>query len=298
MSSDPAAPPDPRDGVMIFNPWAARALRWRDRLRERLARLGVRRWWETGGSGHAAELARRAVTEGAELVVVGGGDGTVHEVANGLLGSGPTAPLFPLPLGTGNDFVRSLGLSLDVPAAVRALERRRTRTVDAGRVNGGEVFVNSAGFGFDAEVVRRHPRRLLFRSYTPTVVRTFLSYAPHAFEVVGDGRAYRGRALSISVLNGPYVGGGYRVAPDADAADGRFDVCLFEPVGLVRFARYVPRVRRGRHTDLPIFRTWRAERVTLRGACLAAHLDGEYRAFPGAAEVVLEVIPGALRVLA
>lgn len=280
------------EAVIVFNPRATRAARWRDPLRSGLARLGVRRWYESEAPGHARELACAAAKDGAGLVVVAGGDGTVHEIANGLLGS--AVAFFPLALGAGNDLVRSLGLPRSVPAALEGLARRRARPLDAARVNGREVFVNAAGFGFDAEVARRRTGR----SYTGAVVRTFLGYEPTEIEVVGSEKAFRGRVLSVSIANGSCVGGGYRIAPAADPGDGRLDVCIFEPVGPVRFVRGFVKVRRGRHGDLPAFHTWRDSRVTLRGESLAAHLDGEVRSFPPGSDVTVEVLPGALRVWA
>lgn len=282
---------------MVFNPRAARARRWRDRLREAFD-ARTHRWCETEGPGHAQELARDAAFDGAALVLIGGGDGTIHETVNGLVDVDRAVPFYPLPLGAGNDLVRSLGLPLSVSAALRGLAGRHVRPLDAGRVNGREVFVNVAGFGLDAEVARRRSGR----SYTGAVIRVFWSYEPGVLEVAGDDagarRAFRGRALSVSVANGAFVGGGYRIAPDADPRDGRFDICVIEPVGRLRFARWVGKVRRGRHGNLPVFHTWRASRVTIRGGALACHLDGEYRAFPAESEVTIEMLPGALRVLA
>lgn len=280
----------PNHAVLIFNPRAARAARWRDALRSDLARLGVHRWCETEAPGHACELARAAASDGADLVLAGGGDGTVHEIANGLLGH--PVPFYPLPLGTGNDVVRSLGLPRSVPAALDGLAGRCARPLDAARINGGEIFVNAAGFGFDAEVARRRRGR----SYTRAVLTTFLTYDPTEIEVAGTETVFRGRVLSVSIANGSCVGGGYRIAPTADPGDGRLDVCIFEPVGLVRFIRWFAKVRRGRHVDLPIFHTWRDARVTLRADSLAAHLDGEVRSFPPGSDVTVEVLPGALRV--
>ncbi|MGH7546166.1 MAG: diacylglycerol/lipid kinase family protein [Gemmatimonadota bacterium] len=248
----------PLEAAILFNPRAARAERWRETLRSGLARLGVRRWCETEGPGHACELARAAASDGVGLILAGGGDGTVHEIANGLLGS--RVAFFPLPLGTGNDVVRSLGLPRSVPAALDSLEHRR--------------------------------------SYTRAVVRTFLSYEPAEIEVVGSHTRFRGRALSVSIANGSCVGGGYRIAPEADPSDGRLDICIFEPVGPLQFVRWFAKVRRGRHGDVPVFHTWRDTRVTLRADSLAAHLDGEVRAYPPGSEVSVEVLPGALRVWA
>ena len=282
----------PLEAAIVFNPRAARAERWRETLRSGLARLGVRRWCETEGPGHACELARTAASDGVGLILAGGGDGTVHEIANGLLGT--RVAFFPLPLGTGNDVVRSLGLPLSVPAALDGLAHRRTRPLDAARINGSEIFVNAAGFGFDAEVARRRTGR----SYTRAVLRTFLSYEPVEIDVAGSDTRFHGRALSVSIANGSCVGGGYRIAPEADPSDGRLDICIFDPVGPVRFVRWFAKVRRGRHGDLPVFHTWRDTRVTLRGDSLAAHLDGEVRAYPTAGEVTIEVLPGALRVWA
>ncbi len=285
----------PRDGVLIFNPRAARARRWRDRLRSLLPAAGVRGWLETEGPGHAAELARTAAQDGADVIVVGGGDGTVHEVANGLWEAQSRPLLFPLPLGTGNDLARGLGLPSSPARAVQALRGSRVRWLDAGQVNGAEIFVNCAGFGIDGDVMRRR-RGVRLRTYTPTLLRAFLAYRPAQLEVLADGDlAYRGPVLSASVLNGPYVGGGYEVGPGADPGDGQLDLCVFEMVGLPRFLWNLWKVRRGRQGDLPPLHRRQVRRAVLRGEGLQGHLDGEYRRY--GSPLTVEVIPRAFQVI-
>ena len=295
---------DLRGAAMILNPRARLALEWRDALRCGLRRLGLRRWWETEAPGHAAELAREAALDGASLLLVGGGDGTLHEVANGLLGPGrspalPTLPpVLPLPLGTGNDFARSLGLPLAVERAARALFAGHLRRVDAGLVNGTEVFLNVVGFGLDAEVVRVRWRRRTPRTYTPTVLRTLPTYAPLALEVEGEAGWFRGRALAVSVLHGASIGGGYALAPGADPADGEFDVCVFEAMPPLVRLRALWQVRGGRHERLRTFHRWRDRRLAVRGDVQIGHLDGELRTFEHGNTVHVTILPNAFPVLA
>lgn len=288
---------------MIFNPKAARAPRWREAVRGLLERARGYDWFETEGPGHGAQLACQAARAGADLIVVAGGDGTLHEVVNGLLGNALRPVILPLPLGTGNDFVRALGIPREPVAAAAALHCGRVRGIDVASVRGREYFVNAAGFGLDADVARRRLGQPPGRRYTPAVVWTLLAHDPAQYELrVEDGpegrRTFRGRALSITIANGNSVGGGYRIAPNADPRDGLLDVCIFEAMVPVRAIAHLWSVRHGRHTRLRGFHTWRCRSATLLGENLSCHLDGEYRNLSEDGSVRVEVLPQAIRVLA
>jgi YegS/Rv2252/BmrU family lipid kinase len=256
---------------------------------------------ETEAPGDGATLAAEATRNGARCVVAVGGDGTVHDVANGLLAAGTGASLAVVPVGSGNDFAKLLGVHRhDIPRAVARIVTAVEQRFDAGRVL-GEYFVNTLGFGFGAAVVRTRnamPRLRGFLSYLIPVFRTFASFRPPRFEVRADGRMERGNMMMVEVCNGTTAGGAYRFAPDADPADGRLDVCLIRHVGLLRFLAALPRVMRGTHIGMKEVAMVRTRKLVIRSPDepLLLHLDGELRE-SGVHECTVTVEPRCLSVL-
>ena len=257
---------------------------------------------ETARPGDGTILAAAAARAGARCVVAVGGDGAVHEVANGLLAARSQAVLGVVPIGTGNDFAKLVGVYRhDVARAVTRLSTAVVRRFDAGRAL-NEYFVNTLGFGFGAAVVRTRnamPGLKGFFSYLIPIFRTFASFRPPLFEVRSAGFEERGRMMMVEVCNGTTAGGNYRFAPDADPSDGCLDVCLIRRVGLVRFLRCLPRVMHGTHGSLTeIVALFRSSALTIRApeGPLLLHLDGELRE-TGVQECTVTVEPKCLNVL-
>src|SRR3989442_7739987 len=237
---------------VVLNPAAGRGAA--ARALDPIAREFHRQGWSveverTEGPGHGAELAARAVQAGAQRIVAVGGDGTVHDVANGLLrdgrgGAGGDVALGVVPIGSGNDFAKLAGVYRHSPVrAVRRLVTAQTARFDAGLVC-GEYFVNSVGFGFGPEVVRVRnamPGLSGVASYFVPVVRAYVRVRPPRFEVRARGFAETGNMMMVEVCNGTTAGGSYRFAPDALPGDGRLDVCVVRRVSLLRFLMAVPR---------------------------------------------------------
>jgi diacylglycerol kinase (ATP) len=230
-----------------------------------------------------------------------GGDGTVHDVANGILRRDSDAALGVVPIGTGNDFAKLVGVYRHNPTrAVARLVSARPRRFDVGRV-GDEYFVNSMGFGFAPEVVRvraaTHARGG-WVSYLTPLPRAFLGFRPPLFEVSAAEHRETGYMMMVEVCNGTTAGGAYRFAPAADPADGYLDVCLVRRVSLPRFLMAIPRVMRGTHGTMKEVTLFRTRAVTLRApeAPLLLHLDGELRV-PDAQECTVSVAPGRLNVM-
>jgi len=255
----------------------------------------------TEGPGHGQELAAQAVSQGARHVIAVGGDGTVHEVANGLLRSATDAALGVVPIGSGNDFAKLLGVyGHDPVRAVARLVTASSRRFDAGRVL-GEWFVNSVGFGFGPAVVQMRNRMVHLRgflSYLVPIVKTFFTFEPPVFDVAAPGFRERGYMMMIEVCNGTTAGGSYRFAPDADPADGMMDVCLIRRVSLPRFLLALPRVMRGTHVTMREVAVIKTAKLVVRTPeqPLVVHLDGELRE-PGVNECTVELERGRLNVL-
>jgi len=256
--------------------------------------------------GHGAELAARAVQAGAQRIVAVGGDGTVHDVANGLLrhglgGRGEDVALGVVPIGSGNDFAKLVGVYRHTPVrAVRRLVTAQTARFDAGLVC-DEYFVNSVGFGFGPEVVRVRnamPGLSGFASYFVPVLRAFARFRPPRLEVWARGFAETGNMMMVEVCNGTTAGGRYRFAPDAQPGDGRLDVCLVRRVSLLRFLMALPRVMRGTHATMREVALFQTREVTIRAldGPLLLHVDGELRE-PDARECTVRVEPGRLKVM-
>ena len=251
--------------------------------------------------GHAVALAAQASRDGARCVIAVGGDGTVHEVANGLLSVGAEATLGVVPIGSGNDFAKLVGVYRHDPArAVARLVTATPRRFDAGRVL-DEWFVNSMGFGFGPAVVRTRnamPGLRGFLSYLVPVLRTFATFRPPRLDVRAGGFAERGVMMMVEVCNGTTAGGSYRFAPEADPTDGKLDVCLIRRVSLPRFLLAIPRVMRGTHAGMREVALVRTAKLVIRSleGPLLLHLDGELRE-PGVNECSVTVARGKLNVL-
>ena len=289
---------------VILNPAAGRGAA--RRVESIVARAFRAQGWavdvvRTEGPGHAQALAAQAVRQGAKHVVAVGGDGTVHEVANGLLGGNTDAALGVVPIGSGNDFAKLLGLFGHDPLhAVARLVTARSRRFDAGRV-AGEWFVNSVGFGFAPAVVKTRNRMQHLRgflSYLVPVVQTFFQFEPMVFDVTAAGFHERGYMMMIEVCNGTTSGGSYRFAPDADPADGKLDVCLIRRVSLPRFLVAIPRVMRGTHVKMREVALIKTAKLVVCSPAqpLMLHVDGELRE-PGVNECTVELERGRLNVL-
>ena len=279
--------------LAIVNPRSAGgATSWRwpaveAKLRDALGPLEVE--W-TRGPRDAERIAREGVRAGTELVLVAGGDGTTGEVAAGLLGAGLAhyAEIALLPLGTGGDLTRGLGLPRDLDAAIAAIARGKTRRLDAGRASfvGRDgrpletFFVNISSFGLSGlvtDLVNRAPKALGGRvSFFIGTLRAIVRWhaVPVALRVDG-ALAHEGPLHLAAVANGSHFGGGMRVAPDARPDDGCFDVVAIRGSSKARLLGKFPLIYRGGHLDL-------AEVSVRRGS----HVEAEAQ---GGAEVFLEV---------
>lgn len=260
---------------------------------------------QSDGADDLARRARRAASEGVERLLVAGGDGTYHWVAQGLAGS--DTALAPIALGTGNDLARELRIPLDPMAAIeKALELPTTR-IDLGRI-GERYFCGVAGVGFDAAVAQYARTRVrLLRGpavYAWALLATLPGYRPARYSIElgdpGDQKSARREEelYLFAFANTSHYGGGMRIAPDADPADGRLDFVLLRSPSRWRILRVFPKVYSGRHVGDPCFEVVRA-----RGASIAVepaqwiNADGEGLGRTGQGRLAIGMAPGALRVV-
>ena len=268
----------------------------------------ARRWWPdlamatTTGPGEAGAIARDAVSRGARQLIIVGGDGTVHEAANGIL----PLPLEQrphlgvVPIGTGNDFARLVGTSGKSPA--RALELLATgsrRVFDVGFA-WGEHFVNSLGLGFDAAVASRVPNyRHLWRPlvYPAAVINSYFKFQPFKAQVASDLERFAESLFCMEVGIGVSAGGGFYLTPDARPDDGVFDVCIVRPLSHWGFVTRMPTALWGGHVRFKEVKMLKTSRLRVEAAePLLAHFDGEIRN-AGSNEITIELLPAALPVL-
>jgi diacylglycerol kinase (ATP) len=236
-----------------------------------------------------------------------GGDGTVNEALNGILAARAECELAVVPCGTGDDFARTFGIPTRSEEALAVAAGGRARRVDAGRarVASGEVeseryFANFAGAGISGAIARRGAvtsRRLGARAaYFWATVAVFARWSSVPMTVEADGDKRVGRMFEVIVANGAFAAGGMRVAPDASADDGLFDVVLIGDVTKVDFLTTFPKIYRGTHVGHPRVDVLRARSVAVAAETpLPVVLDGEQ---PGTTPVRLDVLPGALNLRA
>jgi len=271
-------------------------------LRERLGRFRDAEVRLTSKAGDAKRIARRALASGADLVVAAGGDGTLNEVVNGLAADFARARLGLLPLGTGNDFARSIDVPADVDAALDILAAGRVRTVDVARATFGrrrQWFINMSAGGFSGAVSEKASEvkdRWGPLAYLRAAVGALPQLQGHNVRLTLDGGdRLEVEAYNVVVSNGRFVAGGIPVAPQSRLDDGRLDVMIAPSATIPQLALLVPQVLLGKHTesDLLLFR--KAARVDIESdPPMSFNVDGE---LIGEGSVRFEVKPRALAVV-
>ncbi|MBI3448820.1 MAG: diacylglycerol kinase [Acidobacteria bacterium] len=274
----------------------------------------------TAGPGDATRLAASAPGR-YDSVVSLGGDGTVHEIVNGLLrasAGGPTLPLAVVPLGSGDDFAKMIppeaavgGRAYGWREAVSKIARREIRPFDVGRVlihpapdgaGGVRYFVNNLDVGFaavGAVNARTIPRFLKgTAAYLATAIRTVRRYPDLTLLMTFDGEPpVERRTTMTAVMNGRCLGAGFWVCPDARADDGLFDVMVIERLSRLAVLRTIPKIMRGTHVHETTVRTRRTRRVVLESPVpFVVTADGELPSLE-ALSVEANILPGKLSVM-
>ena len=278
-----------------------RAVRQADRAAQILREAGLAvSLIETRSAEHLATEAETATgTNAPDALGAVGGDGTLHQVVNGLLRAPAETrpPMGVIPCGRGNDFARTLGIT-DLDTACAALAKGLRRRVDVGRTEAG-VFLGVAGAGFDSQVARRAQQGTGLLSgaaaYVYAVLRTLAAFEPvHARVTYQDGR-YEGPITFAAVGNTGLYGGGMRIAPLASIEDGLLDLCLVKEVSRTTLLRMLPRVFSGGHLNHPQVFYAKTQWVGIESnEPMEVFADGE---FMQPVPVRIEVLPAALEVI-
>ncbi len=286
---------------VILNPAAGRgsAGEREEEINHVFAELGLQAViHRTEGPGHATELACELSGRGAPVVVAAGGDGTVNEVAQALVGTDTALAL--LPLGSGNDFARALGIPPHLPQAAEVIARGRERRVDVGEAQ-GRYYLNALGMGIDGQIAHDYRTHKFLRGevgYLLATVYEVLRFRPVAVEVELNHVRVQGELLAVAAMNGPWAGGGFCLAPQARLDDGLLDLALLGHYPrLVRLV-VLPKTRDGSYLKLARAKLFRTDGAWVRAERpLYVHLDGELLP-ERVATLRVELLPQALRVRA
>ncbi len=263
-------------------------------LRERGVEYSVAR---SEYAGHAHELTRAALQKGHECIVAVGGDGTVREVAQEMIGSG--VPMGVLPCGTGNDMVRALHIPQEPAEALEILLNGSVRPMDAAIAN-GKLFFNVGGFGFDVDVLintDRYKKRFSgMTAYLLGLFRALIGLRLRHVRITTPEGTFEQNALLVAVCNGTHFGGGMHVAPLADPSDGLLDVCVIRDVTRLTVLSVLAKFIKGKHIGLPIVQYFKTTAVTVLSEPESRlQLDGEV---VSGTPVTFSIRPAALLVKA
>ncbi|HSD27777.1 MAG TPA: diacylglycerol kinase family protein [Vicinamibacteria bacterium] len=255
----------------------------------------------TQGPGDEGRLAEEAIRRGFRRIVAVGGDGTWSNVGNAILRTGLPVALGLVPGGTGCDLAKTLGIPpRDLGACCRIVLDGKTRAIDVGRIE-DKHFLNIAGFGYDVAVLEDSWSVGYLEGgalYLYCALRQLGSYRGFSLETEADGRPLgRSDMLMVIVANARIFGGGFRVAPHADVEDGKLDAIAVGNMGLAGRVNALVRLLRGTHLRHPRVAGVTASRLVYRFEAPPAYeTDGEWNQ-ARSAEVVVEAVPRALRVL-
>ena len=269
----------------------------------------------------ACELAKQAPQKYSQIIAIGG-DGTIHEIVNGLMrasGERETIPLGIVPLGNGDDFAKMIppetpigSKPFDWNTAVRKIARGQTKLFDVGRISGENLrpelgsgpyyFVNSFDVGFGAQsaqdlmTIPSYFKGL--SAYLAAIFKTLINFPILNLRIQLDDQAPFDQPTTITaVMNGRCLGNGFWFCPDARADDGIFDLMVSQKVGRFTILRMIPKLMRGTHVDEPIVSMYRAQRVLIESKePIAVETDGEIP-YLEARHLELEVLHKRLRVI-
>ena len=248
----------------------------------------------------AVTLAENAATKYSTVIAVGG-DGTVHEVVNGLLrasSEGETIALGVVPLGNGDDFAKMIppqtsigGKVFDWRVAIEKITKGQTKLFDIGRMSGDQLrleqnnnpqyFMNGLDIGFGAQAALNFTKVPSFltgiAAYLAAIMKTLIDYhIPKVSIQIDDQPAFEQSTTMTAITNGRCFGSGFWVCPDAQVDDGLLDVMVTQSVGRLKILSLIPKIMKGTHVNEPILKNYRARRIVIKSEqSLVVEADGE-----------------------
>jgi diacylglycerol kinase (ATP) len=269
-------------------------------LRAAFSARGITATYETSAPGEQEELAERAIRAGVRTIVAVGGDGTCSGIANAILRSAAPCRLAVVPVGTGNDFAKMLGVNGYAPEQIADLVARGEATrIDVGLADGYH-FLNSCGFGFDASVLEASNRVRFLKGdavYIYAALGQLFTYRGIEVSANGVPGMKRGRMLMVTVSNGRWLGGAFNIAPHASVLDGRLDACFFGDSNVVERVKLFVGAMRGTHIGMPSVSAAALQQLSLTfPSSPSMEMDGELRTAQSRT-VELKCVPRALSVV-
>jgi len=266
--------------------------------------------------GDGIVLAKRGAENGRKFIIACGGDGTINEVANGILQSGKPVELGVLPSGTGSDFRRTLGMPMDTREAAKALRTGETRLIDVGKVTFynheneqvSRYFLNVSCFGLSASIIENVKINTKLNWLPNNLLRGKVSFALSTLkEVLGmdfvtvrvkmdDAEEKSLNTINFHVCNSRFFGGGMKIAPDACINDGFLDVINIGDIKTAKILLNAYRLYRGSHLSLDEIKSTLARKIEVKPANdeeIHLEVDGE---LPGKLPATFEIVPNALKV--
>ena len=269
----------------------------------------------------AVTLAEKAATKYSTVIAVGG-DGTVHEVVNGLLrasSEGETIALGVVPLGNGDDFAKMIppqttigGKVFDWHIAIEKIAQGQTKLFDVGRMSGNqlrseqgnkpEYFMNGMDIGFGAQAALNFTKVPSFftgmAAYLAAIMKTLIDYhIPKVSIQIDDQKAFEQSTTMTAITNGRCFGSGFWVCPEAQVDDGLLDVMVTQSVGRLKILRLIPKIMKGTHVNEPILKNYRARRVVINSEHpLVVEADGEIP-YPQTQHLEIQILDKKLRVI-
>ena len=269
----------------------------------------------------AVTLAEKAATKYSTVIAVGG-DGTVHEVVNGLLRAsreGETITLGVVPLGNGDDFAKMIppqttigGKVFDWQVAIEKITEGQTKLFDVGRMSGNQLpskqdnkpqyFMNGMDIGFGAQAALNFTKVPSFLTgivaYLAAILKTLIDYRiPNVSIQIDDQKAFEQTTTMTAITNGRCFGSGFWVCPEAQVDDGLLDVMVTQSVGRLKILRLIPKIMKGTHVNEPILQNYRARRVVIKSQqFLVVEADGEIP-YPQTRYLEVQILDKKLRVI-
>ncbi|HWZ15534.1 MAG TPA: diacylglycerol kinase family protein [Mucilaginibacter sp.] len=246
------------------------------------------------GPAHARQIAKEAVNK-FDLIVAVGGDGTVNEVASAIVGTDTMLGI--VPYGSGNGLARFLGISMNAPKAIRALNTSRVEVIDSAKVN-GRPFFNMAGMGFDAHIseVFAKRRKRGFFTYLVSSIQEFNKYKPETYHIEVDGTSYEREAFMLSFANSSQYGNNAHISPHASVQDGLLDICIIKEFPFWRLLEMGVRMLTKRTDSTKYLEIIRGKHIHIkRRGPGPVHLDGEPQIT--GAQTEIELVPNSLKVI-
>lgn len=267
--------------LIIVNPVAGHGAGLRNipKIKENLIKLGVEHDIAiTSAPKEAITISRKAAKDGYRVIIAVGGDGTIHEIVNGIYGT--DVALAMIPVGSGNDYAVSNSIPKDIASACEIIKEDNRISTDVGDIN-GEKYVCIGGSGFDSEVNElANTRTPLLRGpakYLYSVYKTLIKFKAANFRITYDTNTIDIKAMMVAVANASQYGGGMKVCPDAKITDGLFDVFVVKEIPKLHFLKVFPKTYKGTHVTDPCIYIFRTDDVSLEAdRDFAVYADGEY----------------------